>query len=294
MYGPIIDKVVVKTGDRTDAVTYTLGGPNAFGDGPVTPADLEVHWGAGHDALLVDAGAGWSNSPAHPTWRIDVTGGAGVERSAFRFGGAKGNLDLEDRLGGERNTVDVMIAGNPTEAAFPVFLKMNFFGAGGTDVVRTIIGVSDPTGARMYLNAALALSLIGGGGRSSLDVSYSNVEVYGAQTFVCPDDNGVQLRFRNVVVNAPLAVAFTGGGGDRSGSTSAIIVNWTGGPLDGFVSVTEHGGPFVDDIRVIYDFNPQPEPPGKPQDLRGSAELHVPRGDPFDVAFTLAPAQPAS
>jgi hypothetical protein len=295
MYGTGIDKVIVRTGDGNDAVKYMLGGPDTFGDAPIVPADLEVHFGNGQDALLVDASTGWSDPPSDQPWHIDVTGGAGVERSTFLFGGQLGKLDLEDQLGRKKNTVNVMIDPVGTVAHIDDYLKMHFFGTGGTDSVHALIGAQQAKAAdRIMLNAAVDLAFMAGADVNPLlSVDYRNVTLAARQMLALTgiqSDAAFRMGFHNVLLNAPLAVAFSGGRVTDPGSTNGIIIiNSKGNPLDGTLFMTDRSGPFADDIRVIYDFNPQPEPPGKPQDFRGSAELIVPHGDPFALLFEFMP-----
>jgi hypothetical protein len=132
--------------------------------------------------------------------------------------------------------------------------------------------------------------------RDTLSVDYRKVIVTAPQTFALTGADGhvaFHLGLHDVMVEAPFAVSL----GQSAGSESTdgiitILDEQLGGtpvPLDGTLTMTDHGGPFRDDIRVIYDFNPQPEPPGRPQDLQGAVELHVPQGDPWSVMFELTP-----
>jgi hypothetical protein len=281
LYGPGIDKVIVTTGDRNDIVQYLIG------DSDLRPADLEVHLGSGIDTLLVDASAGWSNAPSGEPWRIDVTG---AEHSTFRFGGSMGNLDLEDQLGRKQNTVDVMIAGYTPGSYLPAALKMDFLGTGGNDSIHAMM---DGHAGGVQVPAVDLEFSTGADPNPSLSVAYQNVTISESQKLAMtgmPRDATFDTTFRNVVVDAPVAVSF-GTGRDDPGSTSAIIIEWMGGPLDGTLGMTSTSGPLRDDIRVIYDFNPVPEPPGgKPSDLHGDVVF----SDPDEIRFEFIPTAPVS
>jgi hypothetical protein len=261
----------------------------------VRPADLTVRMGNGDDTLLVDAHNGFENPTTMP-WHIDVTGG-GVERSTFLLGGQMGNLDLEEHLAEKKSTVDVSIDPSASVEAVDSFLKMNFFGAGGADTVHAVIGPADAATEgpgpinRVMLETAVDLSLTAGGGMETLSVEYHDVTIAAPQTL---EMTGVQsgdtlhVTLQNALVSAPLAVAWSGPG-DDSGSTAVAGAHYLPFPLDGSLTMTDRGGQFEDDVRVIYAFNPVPEPPGKPSDLRGAVEFDVPHGDLWGVLFEFTP-----
>jgi hypothetical protein len=280
-----IDTVVVSTGDANVAVQYELAGPDT------RPADLQVHLGSGDDTLLVNALHGWSNqAPAHP-WHIDVTGGA-VEHATFLFGGAMSNLDLEDQLAAKKSTVGVLIepASSTGAGVEHPTLTMHFLSGGGTNDFQAMI---QGTQGFPIVDPALKLNVDGvPGDTNTLSVDYRNVMINAPQMVALTGAHGgdaLHLDLHNVLVDAALAVAFTAPG-DGGNPVSFTDVEHMPAPVDGSLIMTDRSGPFADDIRVIYDFNPQPEPPGMPQELSGSVELHVPHGDPFAATFELVPA----
>jgi hypothetical protein len=295
MFGPTIDKVVVTTGNANDAVRYTIGDPDLFNDPPGQPADLEVHLGGGSDTLLVDAANGewpWGNSPV--PWSIKVIGGAGNETSTFLLGGQMSSLDLEDLLGEKKNTVNLTYDPDTIPAA-PISLNLNFAGTGGSDFVQEQIGLLQPPspGDRAALEAAVNLHFAAGADPNpALSVEYDNVMIEAAQTLAMTGvqhDAALQMMLQNVVVSASLAVAFSSPGGDPGSTVGFNNVEHMPAPVYGGLTMAERSSPLGNDIRVIYDFNPQPEPPGMPAALQADVELHVPKGDPWSVMLDFVP-----
>jgi hypothetical protein len=187
---------------------------------------------------------------------------------------------------------------------------MHFMGEGGSDAIDALIGLPDSATPRpddrAILDAAVNLLFADGADRdASLSVGYRNVRIDAPQMLALTggQDNAasgsevqhfttLQMSLNNVVVGAALAVAFTGpgGGGSLVSDDFNNVEHGMPVPLDGTLAITDRGGPFADDIRVVFDFTPQSQSPGGPQELSGSAELHVPHGDPFAVTFELVPA----
>jgi hypothetical protein len=296
-----IDKVVADTGNGNDVFSYTLLPASTPGEllPMVRPADLTVKLGDGDNTLLVEAHNGWGEPPSERPWHIDVTGGVGVGRSTFLFGGRMGNLDLEDRLAAKKDTVDVTINPAAPQEALDAFLKMNIFGGAGANTVRATIGGDQVSGPgpinRALLGTAVDLHFMAGLGLNALDVAYRNVTIAAPQMLAMTGVQGgaaLRMELHNAVVNAPLAVGFAGPGGDPGSTVAFDNVEHMPVPMDGSLLMTDRGGPFADDIRVIYAFNPVPEPPGMPSDLSGTVEFHVPHGDPWGALFEIDPPRP--
>jgi hypothetical protein len=284
-----IDQVVVATGNGRNSVAYQVVGPD------VMPADLTVRMGDGDNTLLADAHAGWGEPPSEMPWHIDISGGAGVERSTFLFGGPVGNLDLQDQLGKKQNTIDVRIENAQVSGGGTPVLNVNFLSGGGMNSIHAGIVSSPET---PVLGAALFLRVAGTPGNDDrVSVDYRDVTIAAPQVLALTGVQGgdsLRLELHNALVNAPLAVGFAGPGGDPGSTVAINDVEHMPVPLDGSLTMSDRGGPFEDDVRVIYAFNPQSEPPGMPSDLHGAVEFHVPRGDPWGVLFELTPPAPGN
>jgi hypothetical protein len=295
LFGTAIDKVVVDTGNANDTVQVTLAGPDTFGDPLVRPADLEVHLGNGTDTFQVNASNGWFPVffPVFHPWHIDVTGGAGVETASFHFGGQMSSVDLEDQLAEKKNTAEVTVTPSGTPTAFPVFLKMNFLGMGGTDSIHALIGAQEPGAPdRVLLDAAVNLQFVAGADRGpTLSVDYRNVTIAAPQVLSLTGvqrDATLLMTLTNVLADAPLAVDLSSPGGDTASSSNTFgDVGHMPVPLDGALRMTDRSGPFADDIRVTFDFTPLPGTSGTSSGLHRDVEFDVPRGDPWSALVEL-------
>jgi hypothetical protein len=217
-----VRQIMVESGNGGHSVAYALLPADRPGEilPAVRPADLRFALGAGNDTLQVSALAGWGSDTTHQPWHIAVTGGAGVERSTFLFGGHLGNLDLEDQLGKKQNTVDVRIDPGTAADYSGTVLKMNFLGTGGADSIHALIGSDHVSGPgpinRALLTAALDLHFAAGRGMSTLSVEYRNVVIDAPQRIELTgahSEDALRLMLNDVVVSAPLEVRFSGGPG---------------------------------------------------------------------------------
>src|SRR5262249_39781041 len=148
-----------------------------------------------------------------------VAGGR-VEHANFIFDGASSVLDLEDRLAAQTSTIDLRINATAVAAAPGARWNIRFFSEGGTDTVAAFCDGASV--GHKHFNTALALSLFGDGS-DTLEATYRNVEIDAAQSLFCPDDNTVAMTFQNVLVNARLAVSFTGGSGPGGPGTTVAF-----------------------------------------------------------------------
>jgi hypothetical protein len=316
--GDNADNNVVITDSRPRSIQVTC-------DGRTSPRftgipDLQVNLGPGNDGLVLNWDA---DMPSVPTdTRIDL--GDGNDRYVADWSRAtppppglpmplmpetvitgSGDDQVTELDNPPRVIVNVQFgngtdhfaavlpggAGAPDEALAPP-ATFSIQGGAGTDTVRALIGMLQPSKEPAPFFTPVDLRFTAGSGMSALSVTYSNVAILAPQRVAMTGVQGnatVQVMLQNAVILVPLMVGFSGPGPINAGATVGIVVLARPVPLEGAVSMTDRSGPLGDDIRVSYGTGIMPVARGAPSNLRGSVELTVPTGDPWAILFDLNP-----
>jgi hypothetical protein len=291
-----IDQVVVSTGAGHDTLQYELDGPNT------TPADLSVQLGSGTDTVVVDARHGWAGPRP---WQVTVTGGNDYT-GTFLLGDGRGGLNLEDQLAAKKSTVHVMIDAAQATGGAGALWNMNFLGTGGADSVHALIGILRPPtpGDRAALETPVNLHFDAGADpHSALSVEYANVTIQAPQTLALTGiqaDAALQMRLHNVLVTAPLSVAFSSLGGGEAASIHGIFINSLPGgrPMDGRLTMNSYTKTKGDPAFELADWsfsiaNESTIGSGTPGagagKSTGKGEIVTVDGDTWSVLFKLIP-----
>jgi hypothetical protein len=252
----------------------------------------EIAFGDGNNLFVDDWSHAMPPSPDRPMppMPMTITTGSGNNRVTELAPPPGFNDNVQFGNGNDQFTAVLPAVNSALAERVQPPATFSIQGGTGTDTVRVMSGDPEelPSTARALLTTPVDLQFMGGGGQSTLSVVYSNVIVDAAQSFRCPDDNNVQVRFHNAVVDAPVSVSFTEGMTSDGGTTVRIDFPVSDHVfLDGGVTMTAHGDRLGTDVRVTYDLKATPETSGRPSEIRGSVELEVPLDDSFAILIAL-------
>jgi hypothetical protein len=261
--GPVPIVTQVDLGDGNDRFLDDWSHYTAAMDMPMPPMPMTIATGSGNDQVTeLDPPSGIS---------VNVQFGNGTDQFTAVLPGS---------------------AGAPAEA-MPAPATFAIQGGAGTDMVRALIGMPQPSKKPAPFETPVDLQFTAGSGTSALSVTYTNVAILAPQMVAMTGVRGnaaVQVLLHNAIVLAPLTVALSGPGPINAGATVGIVALERPVPLEGAVTMTDRTGPLANDIRVSYGTGIMPVPGGVPPSLHGSVDLQVPLGEPFAVLFEIQPS----
>jgi hypothetical protein len=246
-----VTAIMESTGDGNDnsSCSYSYTGATT-----VAPS-FNILEGNGPEQLTIDA-HNYAPQALGSDWIIAIHGGDGPSLQSFHFGDQMGIVNLTDTLGDGRNTVKMTLAPSEARAANDASLTADFICGTGVNKINALIGMPTSESLPCLLNTALTFSVSGAGGRTSVGVSYQNVEIDAAQAFECPaDSSNFRMSFQDVLVSAGLSIATLSGGPTGASATIAYGGPYTQPvPRSGLFSLVNPGGSAAHDITVSYQF----------------------------------------
>jgi hypothetical protein len=269
---------------------------------PSVPTDTRIDLGDGNDRYVADWSRAIPSPPGMPMPPMPETVVTGSGNDQVTELDTPPGAIVHVQFGNGIDQFTAILPGSASAPAEPLPpATFSVQGGAGTDTVRALIGMPQPSQKPAPFATPVDLQFTAGSGRSTLAVAYSNVAIMAPQMVAMTGVQGsaaVQVLLHNAVVMAPLTVALSGPGPINTGATVGIVALERPVPLEGTFTITDRSGPLANDIRASYGTGIMPVRSGVPSSLQGSVDLQVPLGEPFAVLFeiqsSLAPPQKKS